>query len=138
MERPRPEKDGDKFDIVSLSLVLNYVSSAEERGQMLRRTCAFLRKGNVSPHGNQLAALLPSLFLVLPAPCITNSRYLDEDLLNDIMGALGYTLLRRKISAKLAYYLFRYDIITAGPLRAFNKTEVNPGKTRNNFCITLR
>ncbi|KAF2211876.1 hypothetical protein CERZMDRAFT_112192 [Cercospora zeae-maydis SCOH1-5] len=49
MKRPLPsstslEADEEKFDVISLSLVLNFVPSAAERGEMLRRTTKFLRQ----------------------------------------------------------------------------------------------
>lgn len=136
MERPLPEHDGGRFDIISLSLVLNYVSLPTGRGEMLRRTTKFLRDRPFDQVGSALAGLFPSLFLVLPAPCITNSRYLNEDRLAEIMNCLGYTLVRSKLSAKLSYQLWRFD--NGGTGNAFfKKEEVNPGKTRNNFAIVL-
>ncbi|KAK5009241.1 putative methyltransferase-domain-containing protein [Cryomyces antarcticus] len=140
MERPLPSSSDDKFDIISLSLVLNYVPDAVGRGEMLRRTCAFLREIDVgcSPRDADAEAVFPSLFLVLPAPCITNSRYLDARRLASIMSALGYRLSKTKLSAKLAYSLWIYDA-EAGPSKEkFEKTEVNPGRTRNNFSVILR
>ena len=41
MERPKPKKDEDKFDIISLSLVLNFDGEPEDRGKMLKQTCRF-------------------------------------------------------------------------------------------------
>lgn len=136
MERPLPEHDNEKFDIISLSLVLNYVSLPTARGEMLRRTACFLRDGSFGQAGSPLAGLFPSLFLVLPAPCITNSRYLNGDRLAKIMNCLGYTLMRSKLSAKLCYQLWRFN---SGETKhsIIKKEEVNPGKTRNNFAIVL-
>ena len=45
MERPLPTTDDERFDIISLSLVLNYVPDAVGRGEMLKRIPDFLRKG---------------------------------------------------------------------------------------------
>lgn len=142
MERPLPASDTERFDIISLSLVLNYVPDAAERGEMLRRTCSFMRSysdaaGEQSSRGNQVK-LFPSLFLVLPAPCVTNSRYMDAARLERVMESLGYQLLEQKMSAKLFYYLWRYSGHEPKLRNAFSKVEVNPGKTRNNFTIVLR
>lgn len=136
MQRPLPVRDGDRFDIISLSLVLNYVPSPSGRGEMLRRTTQFLRyRGG---HSNQdLAAFFPSLFLVLPAPCVTNSRYMDEKLLSDIMESLGYKLTHRKLSTKLIYQLWVLVDTRSDQQIKFAKQEINPGKTRNNFAIVL-
>ena len=128
-----PTKDRDKFDILSLSLVRNYVPAAEGRGQMLRRTRAFLK---AAPAGED-ESLFPCLFLVLPAPCVTNSRYLDGYRLTEMMNSIGYKLLRTKLSAKLVYYLWKYEEGSYATPVTFPKKEVNPGRDRNNFCITL-
>lgn len=135
MERPLPEVNtsGDQhFDVVSLSLVLNFVSDPAGRGEMLRRVTAFLRCDPEHSTG-----ILPALFLVLPAPCVTNSRYLDEERLEAIMQNLGYTMAKRKMSAKLVYYLWRYNEAVGDCIKSFKKEELRSGKSRNNFAIVL-
>lgn len=138
MERPLPETDQDRFDIISLSLVVNFVPDAAARGEMLRRTVAFLRSSSLEAEADS-EALFPSLFLVLPLSCITNARYMNDARLMEIMQSLGYSRAKRKLSSKLAYYLWTYeDPPRAMPSRkAFKKTEVNPGRTRNNFAIVM-
>jgi 25S rRNA (adenine2142-N1)-methyltransferase len=130
MKRPLPTSDEQRFDAISLSLVMNYVVDPTSRGDMLQRTRDFLK-----PSG---ADHLPLLFLVLPAPCITNSRYLNEERLDGMMIALGYRKLQRKISPKLYYSLWVLEQQRHTHASPFSKVEVNPGKTRNNFCIILR
>lgn len=130
MERPfpaAPEKEG--FDLVSLSLVLNYVGDPAARGEMLRRVEGFLRKRRRKRSNDgdddeerendegmeqqndldRCSWWLPGLFLVLPAPCVTNSRYLDEDRLEAMMRGLGYVRAKRKLSSKLIYYFWRWE-----------------------------
>lgn len=141
MERPIPAigDDQSKFDMISLSLVLNYVPEPSGRGEMLRRTRSFLRHGNHISSEKPLAQFFPSVFIVLPAPCVTNSRYLNEDLLKQIMESLGYILIRRKLSPKLIYGLWRLE--NQSPLKQkiiMKKTEVNPGSIRNNFAIVMQ
>ncbi|KAH0566413.1 hypothetical protein GP486_000196 [Trichoglossum hirsutum] len=140
MQRTLPCSDDERFDVISLSLVLNFLPDNASRGDMLRRTLPFLRLPPESLRTTRsYAENFPSLFLVLPAPCITNSRYLDENRLKAIMGSLGYSMIRRKISSKLVYYLWIHN----GPRKqpslkhSYKKVEVNPGKKRNNFTITL-
>lgn len=136
MIMPLPANENEKFQMISLSLVLNYVPTPPARGEMLRRTTAFLQRSDRNKHQDTSSNLFfPSLFLVLPAPCVTNSRYLNESRLTEIMESLGYFQIRRKISAKLVYYLwlFRGDF----KKRQFNKEELSPGKKRNNFAIVL-
>ncbi|KAL8684144.1 MAG: hypothetical protein Q9224_006575, partial [Gallowayella concinna] len=81
MPKPSPETiSRDGFDIVSLSLVVNYVGDAVARGEMLKRVSSFLRSDKQGGVGNDEAqTVLPALFLALPAPCVTNSRYMDEE-----------------------------------------------------------
>lgn len=135
MERPLPCDRQEQFDIISLSLVLNYVPDPAGRGQMLLRTLKFLR----APLDLETPRdFLPSVFLVLPAPCVTNSRYMDENRLEAIMESMGFVNVRKKLSNKLVYYLWRLEHSTAKGMVTFKKEELRSGKSRNNFAIVLR
>ena len=138
MERPIPELRKDQFDIISLSLVLNFVPSPEDRGEMLKRTCQFLAQHAPRAMPEQLQAIFPALFLVLPSACITNSRYMNEERLTLMMASLGYISLARKQSAKLIYYLWQLRDKPMPDQQNFPKKQVNPGGNRNNFSIVLR
>ncbi|KAF2841467.1 hypothetical protein M501DRAFT_929867 [Patellaria atrata CBS 101060] len=131
MKRPIPSSDDDKFDIISLSLVLNFVPEAIARGEMLERTTEFLR---ISTRLD--ISLLPCLFLVLPAPCLQNSRYMTEERLEALMSSLGYSCKKAKYTSKLAYSLWKLTG-TGDSAPLFPKAEINPGKSRNNFSIVL-
>jgi len=145
MERPLPTTKEDKFDIVCLSLVVNYVPDAKGRGDMLKTVGHFLQmpstyvssqpEVDVADPVKSLNTIFPALWLVLPAPCVTNSRYMTVDRLREIMYCFGYVQLQSKISAKLAYFLFRWTG-KASEQQPFSKVEVNPGGSRNNFLIT--
>ncbi|OAQ62288.1 nucleolus protein [Pochonia chlamydosporia 170] len=135
MERPLPERSAEKFDIISLSLVLNFVPEAESRGRMLLRTLSFLQQPTGAAQ-RIFSGLFPSLFVVLPRSCVDNSRYCTDSTLESLMRALGYTLERIKKTQKLAYSLWVRSRVTA-PVLHFAKHEVNPGRSRNNFAITL-
>ena len=135
MNRPIPgaaDLDQEGFDIVSLSLVVNFVSNPTERGEMLRRVEAFLR-----PSVQEQAGPFPALFLVLPVACVRNSRYLAEGKLEAIMKSLGYRKIKRKMSAKLVYYLWKHNKTSKDKSKPFKKQELRAGKSRNNFAITL-
>lgn len=146
MKRPFPKEEmlqDEGFDAVSFSLVVNYVGDATERGEMLRRVGNFLRMGREARrevhHGGAKAEnVFPALFLVLPAPCVLNSRYCDEERLGEMMLSEGYELLKRKMSKKLAYYLWRYKGTGEVCRKSFEKVELKPGGARNNFCIVMR
>lgn len=135
MERPLPKDAKEQFDIISLSLVLNYVPDPLGRGKMLLRTLDFLDQRKLSP---DLQDRFPCLFLVLPASCVTNSRYMDENRLESILASLGYVQMEKKLSNKLVYYLWRLDTEKVRQSIVFKKEELRAGKTRNNFAIVLR
>jgi len=152
MQRPLPTGEKDQFDIVCLSLVVNYVPDGKVRGDMLRRVGNFLMNApapTVSEHDEHHEIVtakrgtkepsaphaFPALWLVLPAPCVTNSRYLTSSRLVQIVTSMGYVQIQAKLSAKLAYYLFRWT--GDKKQQAFPKQEVNPGKARNNFVILV-
>lgn len=133
MERPLPHSDDDRFHLISLSLVLNYVPYAEGRGEMLKRCVTFLT--------NKLASgcpvsFAPSLFLVLPLPCVKNSRYLTENRLQEILSSMGFVMTQSKQTSKLIFQLWehRQDYKP----KPFKKEILNDGKTRNNFAIIVR
>lgn len=118
--------DGEKFDLISLSLVLNFFPSPQARYEMLKRTKLFLRQKSESER-------LPMLFVVLPLPCVANSRYLTRERFLDIMASLGYHLLHSKESKRMAYWLFQWSGRVEE--RAWKKEILNDGRGRNNFAI---
>lgn len=133
MQRPLPTTDSERFDIISLSLVLNYVPEAVGRGEMLKRITKFLRTSTTRT--NSLPPTLPVLFFVLPRPCVDNSRYLDEALLLQIMHRLGFNMTCSKKTLKLCYYMF---VFTAEPTEATTeKRKIRDGPGMNNFCIVV-
>ncbi|KAJ2454987.1 25S rRNA (adenine2142-N1)-methyltransferase [Coemansia sp. RSA 2336] len=69
----------EPFDVVCLSLVVNFVGDPVKRGEMLRKAAQML-----APQGY--------LFLVLPLACLNNSRYMDDERLLQITQHLGFTL----------------------------------------------
>lgn len=137
MERPIPKDDSERFDIISLSLVLNFVPDAHGRGNMLLRTLEFLKRSTVHT-GQGVDEFFPSLFVTLPAPCVTNSRYMNEDRLEAIMSSMGYVKVRSKATQKLVYYLWKFEGSQSASGATFTKTQVRTGMTRNNFSIVLR
>ena len=137
MQFPKPENLGEQgYDLVSLSLVVNFVDDPTQRGDMLKRVGSFLRPYTVGR--NELAEFAPALFLVLPAPCVTNSRYLDEERLESMMESMGYRKAKRKLSSKLVYYLWRYEPQDSDIPRVYKKEQLRSGSSRNNFAIVLR
>lgn len=140
MERPLPVSDNQCFDCVSLSLVLNYVPDPVGRGDMLKRVIEFLKRPSEALSTERPASLqevMPSLFLVLPAPCVTNSRYLNETKLEAMLETLGFSLVFRKLTPKLIYYLFVHCSTEALP-KPFAKEVLSSGGSRNNFAVVVK
>lgn len=135
MDRPLPQKAKEQFDIISLSLVLNYVPDAVGRGDMLLRTLKFLKPRSQL---EGLREFFPSLFLVLPSACVENSRYLDVSKLEAIMESIGYDMVRKKVSSKLIYYLWRLERSPNQRKSIFKKEEIRSGRSRNNFAIVMK
>jgi 25S rRNA (adenine2142-N1)-methyltransferase len=138
MERPIPSSNKEQFDLISLSLVLNFVPDPVGRGEMLKRTLKFLGPRAPRLTSDKLQGVNPALFLVLPAACVTNSRYMNEERLTCIMASLGYVLLERKLTAKLVYYLWQLRDKPVPEEQNFAKKEINPGAGRNNFSVILK
>ena len=124
------------YDLISLSLVLNYVSGPAERGEMLKHAAKFLRNTTPAVANGSLGGLLPGIFIVLPVACVTNSRYLDESKLVEIMSALGYDLERKKYSPKLVYLSWRKTHSPSSHAK-IGKQEIVSGRSLNNFAIVL-
>ncbi|EAW12473.1 25S rRNA (adenine2142-N1)-methyltransferase [Aspergillus clavatus NRRL 1] len=133
MKRPLPRADNDRFHIISLSLVLNYVPSAIGRGDMLKRCVEFLT--DKLPSGLSLN-IRPNLFLVLPLACVKNSRYLTEGRLQDILSSMGFVLAKSKETSKLIFQLWEHN--GSYKPQPFKKELLNPGTIRNNFAIIVQ
>ncbi|KAH7341822.1 putative methyltransferase-domain-containing protein [Rhizoctonia solani] len=128
------DENKGKWDVVSLSLVVNFVPDGEDRGKMLSIAHDILRPPSPSVNGGLL-------FLVLPVPCVANSRYMTPDHLVSICARLGFTLIRDrcKSGGKVAYWLFaRSDKQPTQTSTDFSKkTVLREGSDRNNFSILL-
>lgn len=124
---PRHRPGRRPYDVVSLSLVVNFVPDPKRRGEMLRRCCGLLK-----PSG--------TLFVVLPRACVENSRYVTDESIREVFAALGLTVLLQHTSAKLAYYVLSLEHADQhrAPDRApFKRRLLRAGGARNNFSIGL-
>ncbi|KAK9722291.1 25S rRNA (adenine2142-N1)-methyltransferase [Basidiobolus ranarum] len=125
LEMEPPKEASGRFNIVCLSLVVNFVGDPLKRGIMISKTRDFL---------------LPSgfLFFVVPLPCVTNSRYLNHEYLREFMLNLGFKLVSCHFAKKLAYYLFQLGKPTKTIQEKFQrKNLINDGPGRNNFSMML-
>ncbi|CAK7909916.1 25S rRNA (adenine(2142)-N(1))-methyltransferase [[Candida] anglica] len=129
MKRPLPENYQQRFNLISCSLVLNFVPTPKERGEMLLRITQFLKPPTKKKPS------MSSFFFVLPLPCLQNSRYMDLDRFESMMSDLGFSKVFRHESSKIVYYLFDWS----GKVKQvkYPKKELHSGGSRNNFCIVI-
>ncbi|KAJ2690399.1 25S rRNA (adenine2142-N1)-methyltransferase [Coemansia spiralis] len=128
------EEDGDishlfetPFDVICLSLVVNFIGDPVRRGDMLKQATRLLAPGGL-------------LFLVLPLSCVTNSRYLDDERLLAIAQHLGLEKLHMHHTAKLAHYLYRLSSSATRSTEEdgqFKKKMLHSAPGRNNFSIVI-
>ncbi|KAI0747872.1 nucleolus protein [Daedaleopsis nitida] len=124
------EEHRGKWDVISLSLVLNFPPNPTDRGQMLRIAHDLLQ-----PQG--------LLFVALPLPCIMNSRFMTPDHFEGLMKFVGFDQIRThwKDGGKMAYWLFRQTLrpisTTYQEHELYQKKAVFRQGNRNNFLILL-
>ncbi|KAL7753680.1 25S rRNA (adenine2142-N1)-methyltransferase [Sorochytrium milnesiophthora] len=110
------------FDIVSLSLVVNFLPTPQARGAMLQKAVMHL-----APQGARL------LYIVLPLACMDNARYnTEQHFVNVIMHSLGCTPVDVKRTSKLWCALFQ-AAPDARQLKPVAKQLLADGPSRNNF-----
>ncbi|KAF9532360.1 nucleolus protein [Crepidotus variabilis] len=119
-------ENADKWEVISLSLVINFVSSAEDRGRMLVMARDFLRADGL-------------LFLALPLPCVANSRYMTFAHLKSLMASIGFTEIHEKWKpdGKMAYWLYQ-KTSPHSSAQIFSKKTVLRQGNRNNFVILVK
>lgn len=112
----------EEFDVVVLSLVVNFEGDIRKRGDMLRKC-------------QELIVDQGYVFIVLPLPCLKNSRYLNEGLFVSMMKSLGFDDCARHNSTKLSFFMFRKTRQVQD--KSFPKTVLRKGGNHNNFAIVL-
>ncbi|KND00783.1 25S rRNA (adenine2142-N1)-methyltransferase [Spizellomyces punctatus DAOM BR117] len=120
MARPIPPPES-RFDILCLSLVLNFVPSPRDRGALLVRTREHTTENGL-------------LYIVLPSPCVLNSRYMTHERFIEVLRCVGFGIVEFKFAKRVAFYLFRR---CGGGVKGIGKIECAPGKGRNNFCVVV-
>ncbi|KAH9004956.1 hypothetical protein EDB86DRAFT_1692976 [Lactarius hatsudake] len=122
-----PGQHRETWDIISLSLVLNFVPDGEDRGRMLVQAHSMLRLGGLC-------------FLALPLPCVNNLRYITMEHMKELMDAIGFHQLeeRWRPGGKMAYWLYQKKIPHEGCLgERFSKKKMHRQGNRNNFHILV-
>lgn len=134
MARPLPKDDSERFDLISCSLVLNFVPTPIQRGDMCLRFEEFLK--------NQESQINDSgyVFIVLPLPCMNNSRYMDNNHFCNLMSHLGYTQMKHHEAKKICYFLFKRETPSRRKSSSnfTKKTKIHDKPGMNNFTILLQ
>lgn len=112
----------EKYNVVVMSLVINFEGDVRKRGDMLRKC-------------QQLIVDQGHLFFVIPLPCLKNSRYLNEDLFVSMMDSLGFDVCVSHKSKKLSFFMFRKT--RQCQVKSFPKQVLRKGGNHNNFAIVL-
>lgn len=131
------------FDIIALSLVINFVGDPTKRGEMIQKAYHLLQK-KLPLTGDNLDLLSSGegfgglLYVVVPRPCVDNSRYLDQTQYLKIFESCGFHLITSKYSTKLAFHIFyrRSSDMKASTIK-FPKKKLRDGPSLNNFSIII-
>jgi hypothetical protein len=117
------------YDVLVNSMVINCVTTPEQRGRMLTLCYSQLRPGGVC-------------FLTLPKLCLIQSKYMTRSYFEEILSkGVGFELDSTKDSPKVAFFVLKRP--QSKPVRVWDEkfacmTIINKGKKfRNTFAVTL-
>lgn len=162
----KEDENACRWDVLSLSLVLNFVPDPRERGmkvllaqilstsdmclgRMLQLAHLFLDASRahtgylfVTVRAVQLSTgeLATDDLVQLPLPCVQNSRYLTLEHFEDLMKCVGFEKVKERwrVGGKMGYWLFRKANTVCLEEHAYgHKSVLRLGRTRNNFAILL-
>lgn len=109
------------YDVVVLSLVVNFVGDARRRGDMVHKAARHLK-----PNG--------LLFLILPLACVDNSRYCNQEKIQQLLNDFG--LDERAVHQSKCLYYAVFELVHPGrPRTPRARTQVRHGDNHNNFCV---
>ncbi|GAA5963547.1 hypothetical protein JCM3765_006277 [Sporobolomyces pararoseus] len=134
---PSSTSEDELFDVVSLSLVMNFEGSLINRGHFLLHAHSYLKLESPG-----------YLYLVLPLPCLTNSRYLTHQHLRSIFNSTNWEVVAHHDSNKLTHWFLKEinkgegeggEGGRRGDGKIWKREELRKGVTpRNNFCIVVK
>lgn len=163
----KEDENACRWDVLSLSLVLNFVPDPRERGagillpgisfmpHIFREDAAvgsFVSRRFPQAFGSPVrdsqyrSGLLSARELIahplvqLPLPCVQNSRYLTLSRFEGLMEHVGFEKIKERWRAggRMGYWLFRKVNPTGLEKSTYERKSVlRSGKTRNNFTILL-
>jgi 25S rRNA (adenine2142-N1)-methyltransferase len=88
-----PQREvNERYDVLVCSMVLNCVTTAERRGEMVCRLYHFLRPSGLC-------------FVTTPRTCLNLSPYINQDRFLALLRLVGFEILERKESPKVAFFV---------------------------------
>jgi len=132
-------KNSHKHDVIVLSLVINYIGSAKERGHMLSYC---IQDEMLTEHG--------LVFIILPNACIQNARYMKYSRMKSLIESIGFRQVSIEYSRRLVFWVFvkeekssrvpKYNRISKEfqYQREYARKLCRGGAKRNNFSIELK
>lgn len=111
-----------QYDVVVLSLVINFEGDAGRRGDMLKLCTKIVKKQGF-------------LFIVLPLPCVKNSRFLNKELFLSMTECLGFAVRSEHCSKRLYFVMLENNNNVR--TKAFPRKTLRTGSGYNNFTIIL-
>jgi 25S rRNA (adenine2142-N1)-methyltransferase len=95
LEIPIPTRKVEaRYDVVVCSMVINCVTTPEQRGEMLCRLFHFLRPDGLC-------------FLTLPKGCLTLSPFVDTTTFRKALETVGFDIVESKDSPKVSFYVLK-------------------------------
>jgi 25S rRNA (adenine2142-N1)-methyltransferase len=124
-----PLETSHAYDCIVCSMVLNCVTTPEQRGNMLTRLYHFLRPGGLA-------------FVTIPNLCLTLSPHIDRARFLALLKAVGFEIVETKESPKVAFFICRRPASGSPPVELAPKwtklVTIRRGKKyRNDFSIVL-
>ena len=91
---PRPLNDEGRYQVIVCFMVINYVSTAQLRGDFLLHIAAHL-------------LLQGHLFIALPLRCLDHSRFMNRTWFQIMLESLGLDLIDSRFTPKVAFFTFQ-------------------------------
>ena len=129
------DEEEARYDVIVNSMVLNCVTTPEDRGEMLVRLFQFLRPGGI-------------LFLTIPRLCLNQSPFIDRDQFLKMLGGsgVGFEMVETRESPKVAFFVCRRPMPVKVDLSTIQidtrwtlvKRLRREKKYRNQFTVVLK
>uniref|UniRef100_A0A7S2RBG4 Uncharacterized protein n=1 Tax=Eucampia antarctica TaxID=49252 RepID=A0A7S2RBG4_9STRA len=95
LQIPVPRLNSLRYDVIVCSMVLNCVTTPQDRGKMLALLFHQLRPGGYC-------------FLTIPRLCLSQSKYITKKIFNEMLvGSLGFEIFKTKESPKVSFWVLK-------------------------------